>query len=324
MISLIIKYCTSDVLVVEIAKSENSMTLHRCVRKSSLQFQTKAHILLLWRRACTTNNNNHLTTSTSSDSPKIIIMPPRSLSNCSQSISIYTINDEVSCESNEVLRSATQTMKRKGSKPLTRAVRFTDRNTTFPIPHLDDISDAEVAEIWYNAAEYSEIKSAYQLTIFMMENGELKEGDDFTSRGLEYRTQQGAWARYENKRDAYNAVLDEQDRQWKADKDDHDALGRVYLQHSSKCAVAAAERGADDAKEAKEICQDILKRRKVRRKKSKVEDEAAPMADSTPRVERVRQMLREQSFSRRGEIREDIEKQQAKALKKDKRQALAV
>jgi hypothetical protein len=252
----------------------------------------------------------------------ITTMPPRSSSNYSQGIGMYTINDEVSCESSEELRSAIQTMKRRGSKPLTKSVRFSDRNKTFPIQHLDDIPDKEVAEIWYNASEYSEIKSTYQMTIFMMENGGLKESDDHTSRGLEYRTQQGAWARYENKRDAYNAVLDEQDRQWKADKDDHDALGRVYLQHSSKCAIAAAERGAADAAEAKEICQDLIKRRKVRRKKSK--SDAVSPATSTPRVERVRQMLREQSFSRRGQIRDDIEKQQAKALKKDKRQVLSV
>lgn len=254
----------------------------------------------------------------------IVTMPPRSLSNCSQSISVFSINDEASYISSAELRSTTQSVKRKGSKAISKSIRFSDRNQIFPIPHLDNVPDHEVAEIWYNAAEYSEIKSSYQMTIFMMENGELKEGDEHTSRGLEYRTQQGAWARYENKRDAYNAVLDEQDRQWKADKDDHDALGLVYLQHSSKCAVAAAERGEVDAKEAKEICQDIIKRRKVRRKKSKVQEEPALMTDSVPREERVRQMLREQSFSRRGQIRDDIEKQQAKALKKDKRLAVSV
>jgi hypothetical protein len=251
-------------------------------------------------------------------------MPPRSNSSCSQGISVYSINDEASYESSGEFRVVPQTMKRKGSNPLSRSVRFAERNQTFPIPHLDDIPSEEVAEIWYNPSEYSEIKSSYQMTIFMLENGELKEGDEHTSRGLEYRTQQGAWARYENKRDAYNAVLDEQDRQWKVDKDDHEALSRVYLLHSTKCAVAAADRGAEDAKEAKEICQDILRRRKVRRKKSKG-DEALPLAESPERVQTVRQMLREQSFSRRGQIRDDIEKQQqAKALKKDRRQVVAV
>jgi hypothetical protein len=237
---------------------------------------------------------------------------------------MYSMNDNA-YESGEELSSTTQPMKRKDSKPLKTSIRFSDRNQTFAIPHLDNMSDSEVAAIWYNAEEYSEVKSSYQMTIFLMESGKLNEGDEYTSRGLEYRTQQGAWARHENKRDAYNAVLDEQDRQWKADQDDHDALGRVYLQHSSKCAVAAAERGAADAKEAKEICHDILKRRKhVRRKKNKLQDLPESTVNSPPRVERVRQMLREQSFSRRGQVRDDIEKEQAKALKKDKRLAVAV
>ena len=247
-------------------------------------------------------------------------MPPRSNSSCSQSIGGFGINDDNSYESIEELVFNPPSMKRKGNKP-GKSIRFSEKNQTFHVPHLDDIGEAAIAEIWYNAAEYSEIKSSYQLTLFMMENGELKETDEHTSRGLEYRTQQGAWARYENKRDAYNAVLDEQDRQWKADKDDHDALARIYLQHSTKCAVAASERGDSDAKEAKEICQDIIKRRKVRRKKSG-KDQAV---ESNPPVpEKVRQMLREQSFSRRGQIRDDIEKQQAKALKKDKRTPLTV
>jgi hypothetical protein len=249
-------------------------------------------------------------------------MPPRSNSSCSQSISVFTISDDISYESADELMFNPQSMKRKGSKPA-KSIRFAEMNQIFPVPHLDDIGEALIAEIWYNAAEYSEIKSSYQLTLFMMENGELKETDEHTSRGLEYRTQQGAWARYENKRDAYNAVLDEQDRQWKADKDDHDALARIYLQHSTKCAVAASERGESDAKEAKEICQDIIKRRKVRRKKSK-NDKDLISESNTPQTDRVRQILREQSFSRRGQIRDDIEKQQAKVLKKDKRTTTSV
>jgi len=107
----------------------------------------------------------------------------------------------------------------KDSKlPLVKQLRFDEKqNQIFEITHLDDIPDNEVAATWYDSNEYAEIKSAYQLTIFMMESGEKLSGDH-TPRGLEYRTQEGAWARYENKRDAYNAVLDEQDRQWQVRK----------------------------------------------------------------------------------------------------------
>lgn len=237
----------------------------------------------------------------------------------------------LSCETDaeEETLPVTAVVNRKGSlkrsKPK-KKLRFNfDKNVVFPIPHLDNMTDEEVALIWYDSEEYSEIKSSYQLTIFRMESGELKEDDDHTSRGLEYRTQTGAWARYENKRDAYNAVLDEQDRQWKVDQDNDVEIGRVYLQHSTKCAVAAAERGAEDAKEAKEICQDLIKKRRTRRKKSKkldkteVEQAQAPPV-RPPRAEQAKQLLRQQSFRRRELIRDDIVKQQAKAMKKDKRQ----
>lgn len=198
-----------------------------------------------------------------------------------------------------------------------KSVRFRESNQFFPIPHLNDLSDEDIAEIWYEPEDYSEIKSSYQLTIFMMESNELVESDDHTARGLEYRTQQGAWSRYENKRDAYNAVLDEQDRQWKVDKDDHEKISQIYLEHSTKCARAAADRGAADAKEAKDICQDLLRRRKLRRKKSKrVGLDASTTNSPIPR--RTRDTIKEKRDSAF-----TIDKQE-KAIKKDRRLTLAV
>jgi len=228
-------------------------------------------------------------------------------------------------------------LKRRSNKPK-RSLRFCDeRNQVFAIPHLDNMSDETIARIWYDSEEYAEIKSSYQMTIFHMEKGEFQEDDEHTSRGLEYRTQDGAWARYENKRDAYNAVLDEQDRQWKVDQDDHQAIGRVYLEHSTKCAIAAAERGAQDHKEAKEICKDLLKKRRTNRKKSKhklegvklggdISQEPEPPAAqqrSAPPAAKVRELLRQRSARGRDLIRNDIEKQQAK-MKKEKSQRLLV
>ena len=157
----------------------------------------------------------------------------------------------------------------KKSGPLTKSFRFGEENEVFHITHLDDMTDEEIASIWYNAEEYSEIKSGYQMTIFMMESGEDVDDDKHTSRGLEYRTQEGAWARYENKRDAYNAVLDEQDRQWKVDQDDFEKIRSIYLEHSSKCAEAAVRRASSDAKAALSYYQegDIFSLKKKKKKK---------------------------------------------------------
>jgi hypothetical protein len=126
----------------------------------------------------------------------------------------------------------------------------------FEILHLNDIPPDAVADIWYDSSEYAQIKKDYKFTIFLMESGKKLTGDVHTSRGLEYRTQKASWARHENKKDAYNAVLDEQDRQWKEDIDDWDIISRIYLEHSSKRLNAAHERGVEDEKEIIEYIRD--------------------------------------------------------------------
>ena len=250
-------------------------------------------------------------------------MPPRSPSNYSNGGGLYSSFSDNDDDDVSVLQSTIYDPKQMGvtTGNKRRGIRFAPNNEVFDIPHLNDMTDEDVINIWYQAEDYNDIKASYQLVIVKMESGEFREDCHQTCRGLEYRTQEGAWARYENKRDAYNAVLDEQDRQWKVDKDDHDKISSIYLQHSQKCADAAVVRAALDAKEAREICSDILKRRKVRKKKSRKDCEPAM---TVPRVDDIAQVLQERSFSRRNEIRDDIKKQQAKALKKDIRKAVAV
>lgn len=159
--------------------------------------------------------------------------------------------------------------KEKGTAPLVKSVKFAEHNEVFEIWHINDFPDSLIADIWYDGEEYAEIKGSYQSTIFMMEAGHKLDEIEDTSRGLEYRTQEGAWARYENKRDAYNLVLDEQDRQWKFDKDDWDAISAKYLEVSVKCIKAANERGLQDALDVEEYLKDVVIFNKVKKKKSK-------------------------------------------------------
>jgi hypothetical protein len=188
-------------------------------------------------------------------------MPPRSYSSSSSPLCVDQYDAESVYEPVYDLKEQT-----KGAlPPLTKSARFSETNEVFPIKHLDEFSDEEVRAIWYDANEYAEIKNNYKATIFMMECGKQLHEHEHTSRGLEYRTQEGAWARYENKRDAYNAVLDEQDLQWKEDTDDWDALSRAYLEHSSKCAKAAFEIGLQDAEEAHNIYANLYQKDKSKK-----------------------------------------------------------
>jgi hypothetical protein len=252
-------------------------------------------------------------------------MPPRAITE-QLSSGVMRWSDDVSCSSSSF------SVESRGVKkyPLVKALRFDDSmNRVHPIQHLNEIPESQIKETWYTAEEYGEIKAAYQLTIFMMEAGEELKSDEHTSRGLEYRTQEGAWARYENKRDAYNAVLDEQDRQWQRDADDHDEIARIYLQHSAKCAEAAARRAAGDEVEAREILKSIIppKRRSIKTRSSS--------SDLSKKLEKDKMKLRKSksiagdeprshgsyssgststsASSRRTEVRDDIKLLQKKA-----------
>jgi hypothetical protein len=247
-------------------------------------------------------------------------MPPRSLSNLSSRSPICVSRwDDASCGSSvEYTKSAKDA---KGSISLVKSVHFAEHNEVFEITHLDDIPSSVVADVWYDGAEYSEIKKSYQLTIFLMESGEKLTGEDHTSRGLEYRTQEGAWARYENKRDAYNAVLDEQDRQWKEDIDDWDTISSVYLEHSTKCLKAAYERGVSDQKEIVDYIQDVQKsssEKKVKKKK-KVKGEKESKS-STKKKKKSSSSSDSISSGRRSEVREDIKKESKKKSSKSSKE----
>lgn len=183
-------------------------------------------------------------------------MPPRSLS-ASNEVGIAHWDDSDIYESSEDVKSRT-----KGTVTLTKSVKITDHREVFFIEHIDEFSEEDVAAIWYDANEYAAMKTDYKATVFLMECGKPLSNDEQTCRGLEYRSQAGAWARYENKRDAYNAVLDEQDIQWKKDVDDCDALSRVYLLHSTKCQEAAVVLGRQDAAEAQNIYEECFSKAK--------------------------------------------------------------
>jgi len=175
-------------------------------------------------------------------------MPPRSLSTTS-AVSVLDWNDNDAYVSTFDAKDVNQPI-----APLTKSLWFSEEpHTVFLIPHLNEYTDEEIAAVWFDPHEYAMMKNEYKDTVFLMECGQVLDEVEHTGRGLEYRTQDGAWARYENKRDAYNAVLDEQDIQWKEDYDDDEALRRVYLNHSTKCSEAAHKLAMRDARDAEAI-----------------------------------------------------------------------
>lgn len=99
------------------------------------------------------------------------------------------------------------------------SVANTDRTVTFAeverdlveIEHLDDITDHSAR--WWTPEEEADSRKEYEAVIYLIETDAFVEEKEDSARGLEKRSEQGAWELYEIQRDARNAVLCEQDRQ---------------------------------------------------------------------------------------------------------------
>ena len=128
-------------------------------------------------------------------------------------------------------------------------VRFTPKVTTYqPLP-MEDLSQEEFASLWYSKTEMAAIKQDCAETVRQMVNGELRETDEYTARGLEYRTPQGQKERQYYKLVALDAVLDEQEVQEEQEVTDENAIAVLYQVHSIPRQEAAHQRGIRDEQE---------------------------------------------------------------------------
>ena len=110
-----------------------------------------------------------------------------------------------------------------------KLVTFHDQVIVHPHIHIDDMSEVEIALTWYDEDDLDLIKRDLLETIRMMAEGiTFPEDDKFTSRGLEYRTPNGARMRQRNKNHSYDIVLEEQYCQWKRGICDEERLAKVY------------------------------------------------------------------------------------------------
>ena len=109
-------------------------------------------------------------------------------------------------------------LKSETSKRKKRSIRFCDKGH---LCEYFDMYDEDLhPDLWFTPEAYEEMKSSFEFTIFMMDAGcpeKVEDNETVTTRGLEKRTEEGQWKRYERKREYYNEVLDEQERQVRLD-----------------------------------------------------------------------------------------------------------
>jgi hypothetical protein len=144
--------------------------------------------------------------------------------------------------------SCSSTVTAEPQKRRKRKISFRpQQDQVFTIPHIDDLSEAEVADVWYGRTDYDTMKHSFIPIIRKMTKGEkVDETNRETTRGLEFRTRQGAIRRQHNKLEAISAVLDEQELQHNMGMRDDEKLRKVYLSCSLHCSDAAYQLGIQD------------------------------------------------------------------------------
>lgn len=128
-----------------------------------------------------------------------------------------------------------------------KSVRFKNTTTYREIFPLSEISDEEMAEVWYNEDEYAEIKTHVTETIKRVTDGDsVEEIDGYCMRGLEGRTKFGARRRKNNKAKALDAVWTAQVDLWKRRMNNPLYIAAAYKPHSTNAKYPAIAVAHDD------------------------------------------------------------------------------
>jgi hypothetical protein len=152
-------------------------------------------------------------------------------------------------------------LKSKPSGTQRRRVLFKETVSVRPITHIDDMSDERIQAVWYDKKDFEDIKKGIVGTVRLMmscqegdgESSCVIDNEEHCSRGLEYRTREGASARRENKWNALNAVLDEQDRQKELGIQNEKLLCQIYVTENRRSRLHALQLGIQDETAAKAI-----------------------------------------------------------------------
>jgi hypothetical protein len=146
-------------------------------------------------------------------------------------------------------------MKSLPRKPERRHVLFRDNVSVRPITHMNEMSMDHIRAIWYEKKDFVEMKKQMAVTLRIMSHGGQPNIDteEHCSRGLENRTKEGALVRRENKCNALNAVLDEQDRQRELRIQNDALICQIYALENHLSQLRALRFGIRDEEVARGI-----------------------------------------------------------------------
>lgn len=133
-----------------------------------------------------------------------------------------------------------------------KAVSFWETVSYREIAPLTEISDEEIANVWYSDDEYAKIKEHVTATLKRVANGETDLEDGFCMRGLEGRTKFGGRRRKNNKAAALDAVWSTQIQQWRKKQNNAIQIAAAYKPHSLRAKYPAIETGQRDERFVKD------------------------------------------------------------------------
>ena len=127
---------------------------------------------------------------------------------------------------------------------------------TAKVRQVAKMTKEEAKDIWFVHEDFAKMKKSFAPTVLRMMDGDLTEeeakGEEHCTRGLEYRTKDGARRRMKNKFNGISAVLHEQDRQIFEEINDPLVLAAIYRQVSAQCVEEAIALGRYDELDVQE------------------------------------------------------------------------
>jgi hypothetical protein len=141
--------------------------------------------------------------------------------------------------------------------PKRKRVRFASTASFVETLHAKNYTTEELKNTWYMRDEYAQISKEIKESLVHLESMPCQQGptknDDDCLRGLEARTDIGFLRRKRNKRNGMQAVLVEQENQYRDNFHDAKAIAMAYYFMTKQCVTLAREIAIADELEAAKI-----------------------------------------------------------------------
>ncbi|KAL3938202.1 MAG: hypothetical protein SGBAC_006843, partial [Bacillariaceae sp.] len=130
----------------------------------------------------------------------------------------------------------------------TRRVTINPTVQVHDILSIYDYTASEITAAWYNEDDMHHITRRCFKVLSKFENREVKNGQKYFIRGLEGHSTLGSISKQNNRSAAYQAVFDEQERQYENEETDVQAISDAYRRTTSSSQMWAQVVGTRDEK----------------------------------------------------------------------------